>query len=134
MKSCITMLIHNKDDIEFVTEFPCLLGHPVPKYMAHIAKSVNDIWFCKNPFSINLNCTHKQAETQQLYANKHISLNKLIFKLLLSLFALKQHRIRMRFLKCRLLLLESPKLFFLSELFLHFNNSVWDIRFFISTH
>ena len=24
-----TMLILNKDDIEFVTEFPCLLGHPV---------------------------------------------------------------------------------------------------------
>ena len=24
------MLIHNKDDIEFVTEFPCLLGHPDP--------------------------------------------------------------------------------------------------------
>ena len=23
------MIIHNKDDIEFVTEFPCLLGHPV---------------------------------------------------------------------------------------------------------
>ena len=23
------MLIHNKDDIEFVTEFPSLLGHPV---------------------------------------------------------------------------------------------------------
>ena len=23
------MLIHNKDDIEFVTGFPCLLGHPV---------------------------------------------------------------------------------------------------------
>ena len=23
------MLIYNKDDIEFVTEFPCLLGHPV---------------------------------------------------------------------------------------------------------
>ena len=23
------MLIHNKDDIEFVTDFPCLLGHPV---------------------------------------------------------------------------------------------------------
>ena len=29
MKLGITMLIHNKDDIEFVTEFPCLLGHPV---------------------------------------------------------------------------------------------------------
>ena len=23
------MLIHNEDDIEFVTEFPCLLGHPL---------------------------------------------------------------------------------------------------------
>ena len=28
-ESGITMLIHNKDDIEFVTEFPCFLGHPV---------------------------------------------------------------------------------------------------------
>ena len=26
------MLIHTKDDIEFVTEFPCLLGHPVYRY------------------------------------------------------------------------------------------------------
>ena len=26
------MLIHNKDDIEFVTEFPCFSGHPVYKY------------------------------------------------------------------------------------------------------
>ena len=26
LKSGITMLIHNKEDIEFVTEFPCLLG------------------------------------------------------------------------------------------------------------
>ena len=25
----ITMLIHNKDDIQFVTESPCFLGHPV---------------------------------------------------------------------------------------------------------
>ena len=23
------MIIHNKDDIEIVTEFPCFLGHPV---------------------------------------------------------------------------------------------------------
>ena len=29
MKLGITMLIHYKDDIQFVTEFPCLLGHPV---------------------------------------------------------------------------------------------------------
>ena len=26
------MLIHNKDDIEFVTEFPCFLGHPVYQF------------------------------------------------------------------------------------------------------
>ena len=25
------MQVHNKDDIKFVTEFPCLLGHPVLK-------------------------------------------------------------------------------------------------------
>ena len=25
----ITMLINGKDDILFVTEFPCFLGHPV---------------------------------------------------------------------------------------------------------
>jgi len=29
LKLGITMLIHNKDDIQFVTEFPCFLGHPV---------------------------------------------------------------------------------------------------------
>ena len=29
MKLGITMLINNKDDIQFVTEFPCFLGHPV---------------------------------------------------------------------------------------------------------
>ena len=29
LKLGITVLIHNKDDIEFVTEFPCFLGHPV---------------------------------------------------------------------------------------------------------
>ena len=29
------MLIHNKDDIEFVTEFPCLLEHPVSPNITH---------------------------------------------------------------------------------------------------
>ena len=29
LKLGITMLIHNKDDFEFVTEFPCFLRHPV---------------------------------------------------------------------------------------------------------
>ena len=31
MKLGITMLIHNKDDIEFVTKFPCSWGVPVSK-------------------------------------------------------------------------------------------------------
>ena len=35
MKLGITMLIHNKDDIQFVTELPCFLGHPVAKIKAH---------------------------------------------------------------------------------------------------
>ena len=30
------MLIHNKDDIEFVTEFPCFLGHPVHRNVQKI--------------------------------------------------------------------------------------------------
>ena len=38
MKSGITMLIHNKDDIEFVTKFPCFFGHPVDKYMKNRIK------------------------------------------------------------------------------------------------
>ena len=29
MKLGITMLTHKKDDIQFFTEFPCLLGNPV---------------------------------------------------------------------------------------------------------
>ena len=29
MKLGITMMIHSKDDILFVTEFPCFLEHPV---------------------------------------------------------------------------------------------------------
>ena len=33
LKSGITMLILNKDDIECVPEFPCLLGHPVVSYI-----------------------------------------------------------------------------------------------------
>ena len=29
LKLGITILVHYKDDIEFVTEVPCFLGHPV---------------------------------------------------------------------------------------------------------
>ena len=34
------MLIHNKDDIEFVTEFPCFLGHPVLDFYVFVFSSV----------------------------------------------------------------------------------------------
>jgi len=57
LKLGITMLIHNKDDIEFVTEFPCFLGHPVQRtaglenimfkrYLLHIY-NINDSFVMK---------------------------------------------------------------------------------------
>ena len=36
LKLGITTLIHNKDHIEFVTEFPCLFGHPVSDARYHV--------------------------------------------------------------------------------------------------
>ena len=33
LKLGITMLINKKNDIEFFTEFPCFLGHPVLRGM-----------------------------------------------------------------------------------------------------
>jgi len=44
LKLGITMLIHNKDDIEFVTEFPCFLGHPVV-WLRFIKKKRDQISF-----------------------------------------------------------------------------------------
>jgi len=51
LKSGITMLILNKDELEFVTEFPYLLGHPVysiikkiPLYSKTVDSSME--WIC----------------------------------------------------------------------------------------
>ena len=44
MKLGITMLIHNKDDIHFVTEFPCFLGHPVWNQRGYIWNQRSYIW------------------------------------------------------------------------------------------
>ena len=41
MKLGITILIHNKDDIEFVPEFPCLLGHPVSEIFRLVEKTTS---------------------------------------------------------------------------------------------
>ena len=43
LKLGITMLIHNKDDIEFVTEFPCFLGHPVVDYTRYYMSYIYSI-------------------------------------------------------------------------------------------
>ena len=49
LNSDITMLILTKDDMEFVTELPCLLGHPVSSFFER-----RD-WFCPFPcFSLLL--------------------------------------------------------------------------------
>ena len=36
LKLGITMLIHNKDDIQFVTEFSCFLGHLVSSSLCNL--------------------------------------------------------------------------------------------------
>ena len=49
LKLGITMLIHNKDDIKFVTELPSFLGHPVHKkvvILKNIKKSFLLSFFC----------------------------------------------------------------------------------------
>ena len=38
------MLIHSKDDIQFVTEFPCFLGHPV---VSDVPPGENDVKLCQ---------------------------------------------------------------------------------------
>ena len=43
------MPIHNKDDIEFVAEFPCLLGHPV----SHFTVTVGSVFFMINVIKTN---------------------------------------------------------------------------------
>ena len=46
------MLIYNKEDNEFVTEFPCLLGHPVHYLFSTLSASIfrpkipeNDLYY-----------------------------------------------------------------------------------------
>ena len=89
MKLGITMLIHNKDDIEFVPEFPCLLGHPVHKY-AQIAeggaqiniKTMNSILFFGVLFSLYV-CTKSFRVYTRLWENILFKL-KFEFKAVIS--------------------------------------------------
>jgi len=43
LKLDITMLIHFKDDIQFVTEFPCFLGHPVDSPHTAVHKGIESL-------------------------------------------------------------------------------------------
>jgi len=86
------MLIHNKDDIKFVTEFPCLLGHHVDKR-----------YYTTNPNKYYIHiCWQTQSEQRFIFydychiiLNSYFSkkysnetLNKFIFNLLVKLFSL----------------------------------------------
>ena len=43
LKLDITMLIHIKDDIQFVIEFPCFLGHPVDSPHTAVHKGIESL-------------------------------------------------------------------------------------------
>ena len=45
----------NKDDIEFVTEFPCLLGHPVNTGLPTKYENVKTTWNSQNMTIYRLN-------------------------------------------------------------------------------
>ena len=61
------MLIHNKDDIELVTEYPCFLGHPV-RY------TVYSNLICKI-VTIKFNMKLQGTQCLKYFANKLIYLN-----------------------------------------------------------
>ena len=63
------MLIHNKDDIEFVTEFSCLLGHPV-----HAKMPMPDThWYPKKlyliKYELDINVCNFKADYFQLISS-----------------------------------------------------------------
>jgi len=49
LKLGITMLIHNKDDIEFVTEFPCFFGTPCMFPNKGLPKAIIERSYFSNP-------------------------------------------------------------------------------------
>ena len=53
------MLIHNKDDIEFVTEFPCFLGHPVHFWKGPWLSFKNLSKVLQISEILNINCNFK---------------------------------------------------------------------------
>ena len=68
MKLGITMLIHDKDDIEFVNEFTCFLGHPVEWiFKNHTLKALN-IPFKKVVLPGRVKCGGRKGEKWWLMA------------------------------------------------------------------
>ena len=57
------MLIYNKDDIEFVTEFPCFLGHPVVRSLYNVY-----IIPCLDPvYCFTSRIYHQKISLQQIF-------------------------------------------------------------------
>ena len=91
------MVIHNKDDIDFLTEFPCFLGHPVEreKIIKFIEKQIILICFPGKSLGTEITFGFKNHYTLHLVfylifeANLWHSYNTLYTdKWLLSLFFL----------------------------------------------
>ena len=55
------MLIHNKNDIQFVTEFPCLLGLPVASFTTTPVQNTD----FKENLQINLNSSSSLFSSSQ---------------------------------------------------------------------
>ena len=77
MKLGITMIIHNKNDIQFVTEFPCLLGHPVPSFTTIPVQNTD----FKGNLQINLNNSSSLLSSSQFNSFfKSLCPSKIILK------------------------------------------------------
>ena len=59
MKLGITMPIHNKDDIEFVTKFPCILGTPcsILIWQGSAIYNKKDMYYNISPYVLQKNNT-----------------------------------------------------------------------------
>ena len=56
------MLIHSKDDIEFVTEFSCLSGHPVPIEIIYLHHIYNIYIRTITTLRRNLHCVYSATD------------------------------------------------------------------------
>ena len=75
LKLGITTLTHNKEDIQFVTEFQCFLGHPVSMYLLLVYYNLQ--FLCKS--DLRIPCLYKALEK---FSNKSSQKNDGIYVIL----------------------------------------------------